>query len=137
MQSYATHGEPAGETLRAFVKSVGADLDATGLRRTCADEADIVLNLIDHDEPRPFRRRAGGTYVAALHERAAAPGLLAEYRLLVNGLANLVCCYVPGAGVWFTTMDLDHFLVAGNGDASSIQASFAMRNASASGRPQV
>jgi class II aldolase/adducin N-terminal domain-containing protein len=112
MPKYAVHGEPR-ETLRLFVESVEAELGARGLGRTGTDDADIVLNLIDHDDPRPFRRRSRGTYAAALHERAHAPGLAAEYPLLVRALANIVCCHVPGEGVWFTTMEQGHFLVPG------------------------
>jgi hypothetical protein len=85
------------------------------LWRVDTAEAAIVLNLIDHDQPRPFRRHARGTYAAALHERRQAPSLAAEYPLLVRALANIVCCYVPGQGVWFTTMEQGHFLVAGDG----------------------
>jgi Class II Aldolase and Adducin N-terminal domain len=117
MPSYALHGEPSGDTLRRFAKSVEAELAARGLHSTGTDEADIVLNLIDHDEPRPFRRHSRGTYAAAVHERPATPGLALEYPLLVRALANIVCCYVPGEGVWFTTMEQGHFLVEGDGDA--------------------
>ncbi|MHB8469169.1 MAG: class II aldolase/adducin family protein [Gaiellaceae bacterium] len=113
--SYALHGAATDGALRRFVAQVEVELDAKSLQRAGTDEANIVLNLIDHDAPRPFRRRARGTYAAALHARAAAPGLAAEYPLLVRALANLVCCYVPGQGVWFTTMEQGHFLSAGDG----------------------
>jgi Class II Aldolase and Adducin N-terminal domain len=111
--NYAVHGESRDESLWRFVASAGAVLEAKGLRRTHTDEADIVLNLIDHDEPRPFRRHSRGTYAAALHMRATAPSIAEEYPLLVRALANIVCCYVPGQGVWFTTMEQGHFLVEG------------------------
>jgi hypothetical protein len=111
--SYALHGEASGESLRRFVEQVGAELEARGLTRAETDHADIVLNVIDHDEPRPFRRHSRGTYAAALHERASAPTIAEEYPLLVRALANIVCCHVPGQGVWFTTMEQGHFLVEG------------------------
>ena len=117
MPSYAMHGEAAGESLQLFATSVIEELDARGLLRTGVENADIVLNLIDDDEPRPFRRHSRGTYAIALHERPATPGLPAEYPLLVRALANLVCCHVPGEGVWFTTMEQGHFLVEGEGAA--------------------
>ncbi len=117
MPSYAIHGEPATDALSRLVEGACGALDAEGFTRTETDEADLVLNLIDHDEPRPFRRRSRGTFAAALHERAETPGLPAEYPLLVRALANIVTCYVPGEGVWFTTMEQGHFLVTGDGDA--------------------
>ena len=113
MPNYAVHGESSEETLWRFVANTGAALETKGLQRTGTDDADIVLNLIDHDNPRPFRRHARGTYAAAVHMRSEAPGLAAEYPLLVRALANIVCCYVPGQGVWFTTMEQGHFLVEG------------------------
>ena len=117
MPSYALHGEPSNESFERFLGAVEAELAARGFRPSGTGEADIVLNLIDHDGPRPFRRRARGTYAAALHERPEAPGLLVEYPLLVRALANVVCCFVPGEGVWFTTMEQGHFLVEGGGAA--------------------
>ena len=113
MPTYALHGEPSNPILRRFVEQVEAELAAQGLRPVHVDDADIVLNLIDHDQPRPFRRHSRGTFAAAVHERAETPSLLDEYPLLVRALANVVCCHVPGEGVWFTTMEQGHFLVAG------------------------
>jgi hypothetical protein len=114
MPGYALHGEKSSETLGPFVERVGEELERRGLRQTETDRAGIVLNLIDHDAPRPFRRHSRGTYAAALHERTSAPTLIAEYPLLVRALANIVCCFVPGQGVWFTTMEQGHFLVEGD-----------------------
>ena len=113
MPSYALHGKASSNTLERFVDEVRAELEARGLPQAEIADADIVLNLIDHDEPRPFRRHSRGTYAAALHEREQAPSLVDEYPLLVRALANIVCCHVPGEGVWFTTMEQGHFLVEG------------------------
>jgi hypothetical protein len=115
MPGYALHGEPSNEILRRFVEQVEAELAVQGLEHVDVDDADIVLNLIDHDDTRPFRRHARGTYAAALHMRPTAPSLAAEYPLLVRALANIVCCLVPGRGVLFTTMEQGHFLVEGDG----------------------
>src|SRR5262249_49519954 len=103
-RNYTIHGEPTSEALRKLSEEAGRILEEQGFRRTGGDEADFVLYLIDHDEPRPFRRRSRGTFAAALHERPETPGLPAEYPLLVRALANIVLCFVPGEGVWFTTM---------------------------------
>ena len=70
-----------------------------------------MLNLIDPERPRPFRRRSRGTFVAAIHEQPAVPedALRTNYPLLVRALANIVLCYVPGEGVSFTTMERGHY----------------------------
>jgi len=115
--SYAIHDETASERLSGLVEGIGAALEGEGFTRTETADTDLVLNLIDHDEPRPFRRRSRGTFAAALHERPETPGLAPEYPLLVRALANIVLCYVPGEGVWFTTMERGHFLVEGDSDA--------------------
>jgi ribulose-5-phosphate 4-epimerase/fuculose-1-phosphate aldolase len=76
-------------------------------------EASIVINLVDSERPRPFRRRARGTFVAALWTRPDLPadGLRETYPMLVRALANISLCYVPGHGVLFTTMERGHYLV--------------------------
>ena len=45
--------------------------------------------------------------------------LQTNYPLLVRALANIVLCYVPEQGVWFTTMERGHYGVeASNGEAA-------------------
>ena len=88
-------------------------------------EANFVLNAIDRDAPKPFRRKSRGTFVAAIHERDAMPAqieesLKLEYPMLVRALANIVLCYVPDEGVWFTTMERGHYLVPENGSLDGL-----------------
>jgi ribulose-5-phosphate 4-epimerase/fuculose-1-phosphate aldolase len=111
--NYAILGEPRSDTLARLVGEIGTALAQHRFTPTELDDADFVLNLIDHDDPRSFRRRNRGIFAAALHERPETPGLAAEYPLLVRALANIVLCHVPGEGVWFTTMEQGHFLVEG------------------------
>jgi ribulose-5-phosphate 4-epimerase/fuculose-1-phosphate aldolase len=75
--------------------------------------ASLVLNVVDPEQPRPFRRRARGTFVAALWSLPEPPedGLRATYPMLVRALANISLCYVPGHGVLFTTMERGYYLV--------------------------
>jgi len=70
-------------------------------------DADLVLNLVDAQAPKAFRRRAKGTYSASLYELPEEPAeaLKASYPMLVRSLANIVLLRVPGRGVWFTTME--------------------------------
>ena len=111
--NYAILDEPRSDALARLVEELSAAVAQHRFTRTELDDADFVLNLIDHDDPRSFRRRNRGIFAAALHERDETPGLAAEYPLLVRALANIVLCYVPGEGVWFTTMEQGHFLVEG------------------------
>jgi hypothetical protein len=115
--NYAVLDEPRSETLGLLVEEIGAALAQHHFTDTELDDADFVLNLIDHDDPKSFRRRNRGIFAAALHERPETPGLAAEYPLLVRALANIVLCHVPGEGVWFTTMEQGHFLVEGDDPA--------------------
>jgi Class II Aldolase and Adducin N-terminal domain len=77
------------------------------------DDPDVVLNVVDPEAPRAFRRHARGTFVAALWSLPEPPGdgLRETYPMLVRSLANISLCYVPGHGVLFTTMERGHYLV--------------------------
>ena len=72
-----------------------------------------MLNLVDPAQPRPFRRRARGTFAAALWSLPTPPAdaLRETYPMLVRALANISLCYVPGHGVLFTTMERGCYLV--------------------------
>ncbi len=114
--SYAFAGRAASPELQRFAGELGAALERAGFPPAGdANDADLVLNLIDAESPRPFRRHSRGTFVAALHERPSVPAdlLKAEYPLLVRALANVVLCHVPQQGVWFTTMERGHYCVQG------------------------
>ena len=91
-----------------------------------APEAAIVVNLVDPERPRPFRRRSRGTFVAALWCSTHVPedGLRATYPMLVRALANISLCFVPGRGVLFTTMERGHYLVPEGGDDGLAAAVF-------------
>ena len=112
--NYAFAGQPTSPQFEEFARELGSSLESRGFERADGDgalEADLVVNFIDPAEPRPFRRRSRGTFVAAIHEQPAVPDdvLKTNYPLLVRALANIVLCYVPGEGVWFTTMERGHY----------------------------
>ncbi|MBA2537674.1 MAG: class II aldolase/adducin family protein [Actinobacteria bacterium] len=111
--NYAFAGKPTSPAFEQLAKELGEALDARGFERAPGDprEANLVLNLIDPGSPRPFRRRSRGTFVAAIHEQPSVPEdvLKTNYPLLVRALANIVLCYVPNEGVWFTTMERGHY----------------------------
>ena len=90
-------------------ESAAAGYEQTGDPAT----ADLVLNVVDAEHPRPFRRHSKGTFVAALWSRPLPPedDVRDTYPMLVRALANISLCYVPGRGVLFTTMERGHYLV--------------------------
>src|SRR5918992_1727934 len=111
--TYAFFGRPTSSDFEAFAGALGEALDARGWEHESSDprEADLVVNFIDPADPKPFRRRSRGTFVAAIHEQPTVPDdiLKTNYPLLVRALANIVLCYVPDQGVWFTTMERGHY----------------------------
>ncbi len=117
---YSLWGTGTSPEHESFGRELGAALERAGfVEARDATEADLVINLIDPRDPKPFRRKARGTFVAAIHEQAERPNdvLQLNYPLMVRALANIMMCYVPGEGVWFTTMERGHYGVeAPNGE---------------------
>ena len=112
--NYAFTGKPTSPDFEAFAGELGTALEARGFEHAeggAALDADLVVNFIDPADPKPFRRRSRGTFVAAIHEQPSVPQdiLKTNYPLLVRALANIVLCYVPDKGVWFTTMERGHY----------------------------
>ena len=113
---YAFFGTAKSESLDRFARLIGDALEGVGFSSANGDEqeANLVISLLDLDDPKPFRRRGKGTYVVGVFERDAHPepieeSLRADYPQLLRGLANLVLDYVPGEGAWFTTMERGHY----------------------------
>jgi len=109
---FAVTGETDSASFRRFVDALGDSLAERGFERAGANPAaDLVLNVIGEAGPKPFRRRARGTFVAAIHQLDHIPDdvLKTNYPLLVRALANIVLVYVPDEGVWFTTMERGHY----------------------------
>jgi len=103
------------EELDAYALELGSALERDGFERVAdIGDADLVLNIVDPQAPRAFRRRAKGTYSASLYQLPEEPAevLKASYPMLVRSLANIVLLRVPGEGVWFTTMERGTYRVA-------------------------
>jgi ribulose-5-phosphate 4-epimerase/fuculose-1-phosphate aldolase len=119
--SFAVVGSPV-EALRELSGELATALAQAGfVPAQTATEASLVLNVVDPERPRPFRRRSKGTFVAALWASPELPesGLRATYPMLVRALANISLCYVPGQGVLFTTMERGHYLVPEHGNLAA------------------
>ena len=111
-----------GDGLADLTSALVEALEARGFVPADADEeAGIVLNLVGREAPRPFRRRARGTFVAALWSLPEPPedALRDTYPMLVRALANISLCYVPGHGVLFTTMERGNYLLPAGDDLAS------------------
>jgi ribulose-5-phosphate 4-epimerase/fuculose-1-phosphate aldolase len=120
---YAVAGRPTSGSLKRFVDLLAQSLERAGFHAAGSDprDAQLVVNLFDLDEPKPFRRGSRGTYVVALFERPDHPepieeSLRADYPQLVRALANITLCYVPGEGAWFTTMERGHYGIHAGSD---------------------
>ena len=113
-RSFGLLGEPHGP-LAGLSADLVAALEERGFRQPEDGERPaVVLNLVETDRPRPFRRRSRGTFVAALWTLPSLPAdpLRETYPMLVRALANISLCYVPGHGVLFTTMERGCYLVS-------------------------
>jgi hypothetical protein len=112
--AYVVAGEPLPQ-LAPLVAALHEALERAGFRPADDENPpELVVNVVDRERPRPFRRRSRGTFVAALHvvdEQPPDP-LREGYPILVRALANVSLTYVPGVGVWFTTLERGSYLVS-------------------------
>ena len=107
--SFAVVGHSTTGSLERFVSLLRNALGRAGLVETAdRNAADLVINVVDEADPKPFRRRSRGTFVVGLYERTSH-SLPEDYPMLVRALANIALCYVPGEGAWFTTMERGHY----------------------------
>jgi ribulose-5-phosphate 4-epimerase/fuculose-1-phosphate aldolase len=107
--SFAVVGRAPTAPLEQFVGLLRTALGHEGLSETNdADSADLVINVVDAENAKPFRRKSRGTFVVGLYERDSH-SLPEDYPMLVRALANIALCYVPGEGAWFTTMERGHY----------------------------
>jgi ribulose-5-phosphate 4-epimerase/fuculose-1-phosphate aldolase len=119
-------GEPESEFLRWFADGLERELLSNGhSRRVEGEEPDLVINFTNRRRPRPYRRRAQGTFVVGVIEVDGRPAnlLRAAYPLLVRSLSNLLI-YITHDGdetlTHFVTLEQGYYTVAGardrNGD---------------------
>src|SRR5919198_935363 len=83
---YSISGAAPAGALGRFTDALRDALAHAGVEST-GDEAhgaSLVLNVVDVDAPRPFRRKSRGTFVAGVYERAVDPTLESEYPMLVR-----------------------------------------------------
>ncbi|MBD0330145.1 MAG: class II aldolase/adducin family protein [Thermoleophilia bacterium] len=117
---YAIVDNTSSAGLRALAGELGRALERDGFTfDEGAQDADLVLNLVDPQTARPYRRKARGTFVAALYECGPdEDGLAVSYPVLVRALANVVLGYDARGSVWFTTLERGHYEVDADGSGS-------------------
>ena len=80
--------------------------------------ARLVLNFVDPDDPRPYRRKRKSTFVASFWPASEIPDdfVRAAYPVLVRALSNLSVCVVPGVGARFLTPEQGNYGVDAEGE---------------------
>jgi ribulose-5-phosphate 4-epimerase/fuculose-1-phosphate aldolase len=83
------------------------------------DAANLVLNFVDGERPRPYRRATKSTFVASFWPTPEPPDdfVRRAYPVLVRALSNLSVNVVPGVEARFLTLERGNYAVAwGAGD---------------------
>ncbi len=83
-----------------------------------AGAARLVINFVDADDPRPFRRQKKSTFVASFWYAEDVPEdfVRRAYPVLVRALSNLSVCTVPGVEARFLTLEQGNYAVVHEGD---------------------
>lgn len=121
--TFARNGHVSSPRLAWFVDGVARAMVDDGYRELerPGPEVQVVLHLLDTDNPRPYRRKNAPTFVVAFAELEATPGdlLRTGYPLLVRGLANLAVLLSPGPNgpvASFVTLEQGTYTVEHHGD---------------------
>ena len=109
---FTFRGVPS-EQLEQLVEGLVRTMKAAGyVNEEAPQDPRLVLNFLDPQNPKPYRRRAQATFVVSLlaADRVPPDPIKGWYHYLVRGLSNLLMVYVPGDGVHFVTLELGHYV---------------------------
>ena len=98
--TYVVQGAPTSERAEWFRRGLEEQLVTNGHAAPADEESPgLVLNFVDARRPRPYRRKAQGTFVITVVEvdQASENLLRAAYPVLVRSLSNLLV-YITGNG---------------------------------------
>ena len=111
-------GEQGSATVRWFTDGLKRQLLNHGhaFRERPVPDIRLVLNVVDPDNPQPYRRKAQATFVTAITELDVVPEnyLRTGYPYLVRALANLAILLIhteDGLEAHFLTMEQGHYAV--------------------------
>jgi ribulose-5-phosphate 4-epimerase/fuculose-1-phosphate aldolase len=115
----AFHGSSEGGFLGWFAQAMKRRFKREGHREvSSSDNPGLVINFLDADRPRPFRRKSQGTFVVGVVEAPAPPPgklLPAAYPYLVKSLSNLLIYITPAAhghDTHFVTLEQGYYTAA-------------------------
>ncbi|MGH9173474.1 MAG: hypothetical protein ACRD1H_03905, partial [Vicinamibacterales bacterium] len=125
---FTRHGTPLTPLQDWLWHGLKRVMDAQGhrYRPDTVEGIRLVVNFADLRDPRPFRRRAQGTFVVTIVEDTSEPDdiLRAAYPVLVRALSNLGIYLVPDNGrviAHFLTMEQGHYVLTLEEGASEEQ----------------
>lgn len=113
-------GEARTPLLQWFAEGVERELIARGhLHSSEGEDPNLVINLTDPRQPRPYRRKSQGTFVVGVIEVGERPEdlLKAAYPLLVRSLSNLLIYITRTADrseVHFVTLEQGFYTIPVN-----------------------
>lgn len=117
-ETFTVIGELRTPTLQWFSSGLKQQLTSSGHVFTEHPVPDIrlVLNMVDRDNPQPYRRKAQATFATAIVELEQEPEnyLRTGYPYLVRALANLAILLVHGNNgieAHFMTLEQGHYVV--------------------------
>lgn len=100
LSTFAVHGSALTPLQKWFVEGLDRVLEGRGHPRPAADvQPELVINVLDADRPRPFRRNSQGTFVISVVQVDDEPEdiLRAGYPILVRSISNLLVFITRGA----------------------------------------
>jgi ribulose-5-phosphate 4-epimerase/fuculose-1-phosphate aldolase len=121
-RSFALHGDSRTPRVQWFTEGLQRLMIERGYHEhpEPGPEVQVVLNRIDPERPRPYRRKSAPTFVVALADVGTPPEdvLRSGYPLLVRALANLaVMVSDDGApAAQFVTLEQGRYIVRHTGD---------------------
>ena len=111
-------GEPTADRQRWFLNGLLQEMKRHGHTEESdvTDQLRLVLNVVDIENPTYFRRKAQGTFVAAIVETDHEPDdvIRAAYPMLLKALSNVAMYLVPRGeytDAHFLTMEQGHYVV--------------------------
>jgi hypothetical protein len=97
--NFYVFGEPKADRQRWFLNGLLQEMKRHGHTEESdvTDQLRLVLNVVDIENPTYFRRKAQGTFVAAIVETDHEPEdvIRAAYPMLLKALSNVAMYLVP------------------------------------------
>jgi ribulose-5-phosphate 4-epimerase/fuculose-1-phosphate aldolase len=127
-RSFALYGEGHTPRMRWFVEGLRRLMLERGYHQLPepGPEVQVVVNRVETEKPRPYRRKSAPTFVVAVADVGEPPDdvLRTGYPLLVRALANLAVMVSDGGSpsAHFVTLEQGRYFVQHTGDDDSFFA---------------